>query len=76
MCSLVGGVKYAVRGLGTSHNHPNTSLLVCAVISVLLPGAFHVSLIVSTIDPIDGTTEAGDILAASHGGAVILLISV
>ncbi|KDR76316.1 hypothetical protein GALMADRAFT_247691 [Galerina marginata CBS 339.88] len=69
MCFFAGGLKYSEQGFGVSATQLNSSLLTISVIAVLLPAAFHFSANPSLTD----AQEAHDILAVSHGVAVILL---
>ncbi|KAH9481441.1 Vacuolar calcium ion transporter [Psilocybe cubensis] len=70
MCFFAGGMKYSEQGFGISAVQLNSSLLTISVIAVLLPAAFHFAA-----DPaLSDDQEKHDILAVSHGVAVILLI--
>ncbi|PPQ69173.1 hypothetical protein CVT26_003547, partial [Gymnopilus dilepis] len=69
MCFFAGGLKYSEQGFGVSASQLNSSLLTISVIAVLLPAAFHF-----TADPnLSDQQEGHDILAVSHGVAVVLL---
>ncbi|KAF8899949.1 Sodium/calcium exchanger protein-domain-containing protein [Gymnopilus junonius] len=69
MCFFAGGLKYSEQGFGVSASQLNSSLLTISVIAVLLPAAFHINA-----DPtLSDQQEGHDILAVSHGVAVILL---
>ncbi|KIM39774.1 hypothetical protein M413DRAFT_446688 [Hebeloma cylindrosporum] len=70
MCFFAGGLKYSEQGFGLSATQLNTTLLTISVIAVLLPAAFHFSV---ADQPLTDAQEAHDILAVSHGVAVILL---
>ncbi|KAF8807021.1 Calcium/proton exchanger [Phlegmacium glaucopus] len=69
MCFFAGGLKYSEQGFGASATQLNSSLLTISVIAVLLPAAFHF-----TTNQLDPTQQKKDILAVSHGVALILLI--
>jgi Ca2+:H+ antiporter len=70
MCFFAGGLKYSEQGFGVSASQLNASLLTISVIAVLLPAAFHFNA-----DPLLTNSQEGhDILAVSHGVAVILLL--
>ncbi|KAJ3515490.1 hypothetical protein NLJ89_g1724 [Agrocybe chaxingu] len=69
MCFFAGGLRYSEQGFGVSATQLNASLMTISVIAVLLPAAFHF-----TADPtLTNEQEAHDILAVSHGVAIILL---
>jgi Ca2+:H+ antiporter len=59
----------------TGASQLNSSLLTLSVIAVLLPAAFHSAVQPSdgTADPLTNAQEGHDILAISHGVAIILL---
>ncbi|KZV74613.1 Calcium/proton exchanger [Peniophora sp. CONT] len=79
MCFFAGGTKFAEQGFAFSASQINTSLLTLSVIAVLLPAAFHLAL--HDIPTDSNSTalntalknEGTDILAISHGVALILL---
>jgi len=68
MCFFAGGTRFSEQGFGVSAVQLNSSLLTISVIGLLLPAAFHFATEVST-DPKEGS----QILALSHGSALILL---
>jgi Ca2+:H+ antiporter len=69
MCFFVGGLKYSEQGFGASASQLNASLLTISVIAVLLPAAFNIAA-----NPVLSDAQEGhDILAVSHGVAIILL---
>jgi len=70
-------VRYAEQTIKTTAAQLNSSLLLIAVIAVLIPSAFHFSITTTS----DGRStslapgqEGKDLLAMSHGVAVILLV--
>ncbi|KAI0749572.1 Sodium/calcium exchanger protein-domain-containing protein [Daedaleopsis nitida] len=69
MCFFAGGMKFSEQGFGVSVTQLNSSLLTISVIAVLLPAAFHFTAGDAIADP----KESNDILAVSHGAAIILL---
>ncbi|KAI0714467.1 Sodium/calcium exchanger protein-domain-containing protein [Cerioporus squamosus] len=69
MCFFAGGTRFSEQGFGISVTQLNSSLLIISVIAVLLPAAFHFAADTSIADP----KESTDILALSHGAAIILL---
>ncbi|KIP05016.1 hypothetical protein PHLGIDRAFT_36633 [Phlebiopsis gigantea 11061_1 CR5-6] len=69
MCFFAGGTKFSEQGFGVSATQLNSSLLTVSVIAVLLPAAFHFSAGAVIVD----STEGPEILAVSHGSAIILL---
>ena len=69
MCFFAGGMRFSEQGFGVSATQLNSSLLTVSVIAVLLPAAFHFS-----VPELDDATEARDILAVSHGVAIVLLV--
>ncbi|KAF5342030.1 hypothetical protein D9611_001550 [Ephemerocybe angulata] len=69
MCFFAGGMKFSEQGFGLSATQLNSSLLTVSVIAVLLPAAFHFS-----VPNLADSVEAMDILAVSHGTAIILLV--
>lgn len=71
MCFFAGGMRFSEQGFGQSAVQLNSSLLTISVIAVLLPGAFHMALQGTT--NYDETSTDNEILAASHGIAIILL---
>jgi len=73
MCFFAGGMRFSEQGFGQSAVQLNSSLLTISVIAVLLPGAFHMAL-QGTTDYSELSTDY-EILAASHGIAIILLFS-
>jgi Ca2+:H+ antiporter len=76
MCFFAGGTRFSEQGFGLGAAQVNSSLLMIAVIAVLLPGAFDLSI--KIINP-NGTNEdpdyQKDVLHLSHGLALILLVS-
>ncbi|KAI9439938.1 calcium/proton exchanger [Lactarius indigo] len=75
MCFFAGGTRFSEQGFGMSSTQLNSSLLTLSVIAVLLPAAFHSAVQPNSAgdDPLTNTQEAHDILAISHGVAIILL---
>ncbi|KAI0316563.1 calcium/proton exchanger [Amylostereum chailletii] len=75
MCFFAGGTKFSEQGFGLSATQLNSSLLTVSVIAVLLPSAFHSSVQPSNLvqDPLSDAQERADILAISHGVAIVLL---
>ncbi|TBU42360.1 calcium/proton exchanger [Dichomitus squalens] len=69
MCFFAGGTRFSEQGFGVSVVQLNSSLLIISVIAVLLPAAFHTAAGAQIPDG----PEAKDILAVSHGAAIILL---
>lgn len=69
MCFFAGGTRFSEQGFGVSATQLNSSLLTVSVIAVLLPAAFHFAAGSDIPDP----TEGKEILAVSHGAAIILL---
>ena len=77
MCFFAGGVKYAEQTVKSTAAQLNSSLLLIAVIAVLIPSAFHFSIKTSASG--DGLAltyaeEGNDLLAMSHGVAILLLL--
>lgn len=72
MCFFAGGTKYAEQGFGISATQVNSSLLTIAVIAVLLPGAFDLTIRLQITE--EDTDYENDILALSHGVAILLLL--
>jgi Ca2+:H+ antiporter len=72
MCFFAGGTKYAEQGFGISATQVNSSLLTIAVIAVLLPGAFNLTIRLNITEKDDDYEK--DILALSHGVAILLLL--
>ncbi|KAI9439942.1 calcium/proton exchanger [Lactarius indigo] len=75
MCFFAGGTRFSEQGFGMSSTQLNSSLLTLSVIAVLLPAAIHSAVQPNSdgVDPLTNTQEAHDILAISHGVAIILL---
>ncbi|WVF71725.1 calcium/proton exchanger [Kwoniella sp. CBS 6097] len=77
MCFFAGGVRFAEQAIKSTAAQLNASLLLIAVIAVLIPSAFHFSISSSTSNT-DGdqlaTGEGADLLAMSHGVAILLLL--
>lgn len=74
MCFFAGGVKFSEQGFAFSASQINSSLLILSVTSVILPSVFH--LAVDNTQPQGSAarrSEGRDILAISHGFALILL---
>lgn len=76
-CFFAGGVRYAEQTVKSTAAQLNASLLLIAVIAVLIPSAFHFSIKTSP-DGADLTLtsqeEGNDLLAMSHGVAILLLL--
>jgi len=72
MCFFAGGTKYAEQGFGISATQVNSSLLTIAVIAVLLPGAFDITIKLGITE--EDSDYEKDILALSHGVAILLLL--
>ncbi|KAM5538547.1 hypothetical protein V8D89_007880 [Ganoderma adspersum] len=70
MCFFAGGTRFSEQGFGISVTQLNSSLLTISVIAVLLPAAFHTAAGAEIPDD----QESKDILAVSHGAAIILLV--
>ncbi|KDN41874.1 calcium/proton exchanger [Tilletiaria anomala UBC 951] len=68
MCFFAGGLRYSEQTFQVTAAQINSSLLVMAVITVLLPAGFH-----ATLGSLPDLTERADILSFSRGTAVILL---
>jgi len=75
MCFFAGGTRFSEQGFGMSASQLNSSLLTLSVIAVLLPAAFHSAVQPTSdgFDPLTNAQEGHDILAISHGVAIILL---
>ncbi|KAI0028865.1 calcium/proton exchanger [Vararia minispora EC-137] len=75
MCFFAGGTRFSEQGFGLSATQLNSSLLTLSVIGVLLPAAFHLVVNNTPSNPngLSDSAEARDILAISHGVAIILL---
>jgi len=74
MCFFAGGTRFSEKGFGISATRLNMSMLTLSVTAVLLPAAFH-SVIQPTsdgVDPLAVAQEGHNILAISHGVAIIL----
>jgi Ca2+:H+ antiporter len=72
-----GGTRYAEQQFMATASQLNSSLLLLAVIAVLIPSAFHFSITTTTDGAGTSLTsdeEKADILALSHGVAIILLL--
>jgi Ca2+:H+ antiporter len=70
-------VRFAEQTIKATAAQLNASLLLIAVIAVLIPSAFHFSI--TTSETGEGLTltsaeEGNDLLAMSHGVAVLLLV--
>ncbi|WWC70450.1 calcium/proton exchanger [Kwoniella pini CBS 10737] len=77
MCFFAGGVKYQEQAIKSTAAQLNASLLLIAVIAVLIPSAFHFSISSSTSNTDADQLaqgEGADLLAMSHGVAILLLI--
>ncbi|ORX36920.1 Sodium/calcium exchanger protein-domain-containing protein [Kockovaella imperatae] len=77
MCFFAGGVRFSEQAIKSTAAQLNSSLLLIAVIAVLIPSAFHFSI--TTTNNGEGysltdDTERTDLLAMSHGVAVLLLV--
>ncbi|KAK0469840.1 calcium/proton exchanger [Desarmillaria tabescens] len=68
MCFFAGGIKFQEQGFGQMATQLNSSLLAISVIAVLLPAAFHFSVVGDTEND-----EASDILNVSHGYLDLIL---
>ena len=76
-CFFAGGVRYSEQSIKSTAAQLNASLLLIAVIAVLIPSAFHFSI--HTTDDGVGLSltkpqEGNDLLAMSHGVAILLLV--
>ncbi|KAJ9111752.1 hypothetical protein QFC22_006411 [Naganishia vaughanmartiniae] len=72
-----GGTRYAEQAFMATASQLNSSLLLFSVIAVLIPSAFHFSITTTTDGAGTSITtdqEKADILALSHGVAIILLL--
>ncbi|OCF36992.1 calcium/proton exchanger [Kwoniella heveanensis BCC8398] len=77
MCFFAGGVRFAEQAIKSTAAQLNASLLLIAVIAVLIPSAFHFSISSSTSNTDANqlaTGEGADLLAMSHGVAILLLL--
>nr|XP_019007076.1 calcium/proton exchanger [Kwoniella mangroviensis CBS 8507]OCF70537.1 calcium/proton exchanger [Kwoniella mangroviensis CBS 8507] len=77
MCFFAGGVKFAEQAIKSTAAQLNASLLLIAVIAVLIPSAFHFSISSSTSNTDADQLaqgEGADLLAMSHGVAILLLL--
>ncbi|WWC89569.1 calcium/proton exchanger [Kwoniella dendrophila CBS 6074] len=77
MCFFAGGVKFAEQAIKSTAAQLNASLLLIAVIAVLIPSAFHFSISSSTSNTDADQLaqgEGADLLAMSHGVAILLLV--
>ncbi|TKY86380.1 hypothetical protein EX895_004529 [Sporisorium graminicola] len=68
-CFFVGGLRVKEQVFLEAPTQLNTSLLMMAVISLVIPSAFH-----AVLGDIADDTERGDILKFSRGVAVLLLL--
>ncbi|PBL03717.1 calcium/proton exchanger [Armillaria gallica] len=68
VCFFAGGLKFEEQGFGQLATQLNAPLLAISVIAVLLPAAFHFSVVGNT-----QYNETSDILNVSRGTSVILL---
>jgi len=71
-----GGIVFSEQGLGQTITHLNSSLFTLAVISVLLPMAFHFSVDQNSTtnnQPLSDTQQGKAILRMSRGAAIILI---
>lgn len=75
MCFFAGGTRFSEQGFGMSATQLNSSLLTLSVVAVLLPAAFHSAVQPTSggVDLLTDAQEGHDILAISHGVAIILL---
>jgi len=77
MCFFAGGTRFSEQGFGLSATQLNSSLLTISVIALLLPAAFHMAVQPAVTSPdkviLAPDLEKKDILAVSHGVALILL---
>ncbi len=77
MCFFAGGTRFKEQTIKSTAAQLNASLLLIAVIAVLIPSAFHFSITTSPSgDGLALTTaqEGDDLLAMSHGVAILLLV--
>lgn len=77
MCFFAGGVKYAEQTVKSTAAQLNSSLLLIAVIAVLIPSAFHFSITTTPTGEglsLTNAEEGNDLLAMSHGVAILLLL--
>lgn len=77
MCFFAGGVRYAEQTVKSTAAQLNASLLLIAVIAVLIPSAFHFSITTSETGAglsLTNAEEGNDLLAMSHGVAILLLL--
>lgn len=77
MCFFAGGVRFAEQTIKSTAAQLNASLLLIAVIAVLIPSAFHFSVTTSENGAdltLTNAEEGRDLLAMSHGVAVLLLV--
>ncbi|KAK0223148.1 calcium/proton exchanger [Armillaria fumosa] len=70
MCFFAGGIKFQEQGFGYMVTQLNSSLLAISVIALLLPVAFHFSVVSNAQND-----ETSDILNVSHGTSILLLFS-
>ncbi|SOV05021.1 related to VCX1 - Vacuolar Ca++/H+ exchanger [Ustilago sp. UG-2017a] len=68
-CFFVGGLRVKEQVFLSAPAQLNTSLLMMAVISLVIPSAFH-----AVLGNIPDNTERGDILQFSRGVSVLLLL--
>ncbi|KAH8079050.1 Sodium/calcium exchanger protein-domain-containing protein [Filobasidium floriforme] len=80
MSFFLGGTRFAEQQFQATSSQLNSSLLLMSVISVLIPAAFHFTINSSSNGSANGeeiltdAQERSDILAMSHGVAIILLL--
>lgn len=78
MSFFLGGTRFAEQQFQATSSQLNSSLLLMSVISVLIPAAFHFTINSanngSTEEILTDNQEKADILAMSHGLAIILLL--
>lgn len=77
MCFFAGGTRFAEQEFSATASQLNSSLLLMAVIAVLIPSAFHFSTHTTATGDGVALTPAQlntDLLAMSHGVAIILLL--
>ncbi|KAK4684039.1 Ca2+:H+ antiporter, partial [Tremellales sp. Uapishka_1] len=77
MCFFAGGTRFQEQHIKTTASQLNSSLLLIAVIAVLIPSAFHFSITTSADGSglaLTSAQEGTDLLAMSHGVAILLLL--
>jgi Ca2+:H+ antiporter len=76
MCFFAGGTRFSEQVIMTTASQLSSSLLLLAVIAVIIPSAFHFAVNNNgeSGESVSNTLEATDLLAMSHGVAIILLV--